>query len=107
MKTCIKLHHICVSILILSGSAQWAAATILSSPGVGVSSPPFDASFAKENAADNTEAEFASDGRGNATIIDFRFSSPQTFDKIVVINRDSSGQSDLIANFDIDPPGEG
>ena len=83
----------------LLGMASPAGATILSAPTVTGSAPPFSAAFIPENTLDNTELEYASAGQGVNTFIEYSFGSPQTFDKIVVINRNSPGQSDLIGDF--------
>lgn len=80
----------------LASSAQ---ATILSSPVVSNSSTPFNASFAAANVFDGNSTEYASLGAGNTTFLDFTFPAPATFDSIIVVNRDSAGQSDLIGNF--------
>jgi len=83
-------------LLTLAGTAP---AVILSSPSVTGSAPPFNASFAAANTVDGGQAEYASAGQGVNTFIDYAWGGPQTFDKIVVINRDSAGNSDYIANF--------
>lgn len=99
MKDRFKLHHIYLSILILSATAHWAGASILPAPTVTNSATPFNPSFGAENTVDQTQFEYASQSLGVDTFIEYSFGSPQTFDKIVVINRDSPGQSDLIGNF--------
>src|SRR5687768_12736700 len=102
MKRRFQLHHIYLSALILSGTAHWAGGTVLPAPTATNSAPPFDpVAFAASNAVDNTDAEYASATQGVDTFLEFTFGSPQTFDKIVVLNRDSPGQSDLIANFTV------
>src|SRR4029079_12977867 len=74
-------------------------ATILSSPVVTNSAPAFNASFAASNAVDGNSTEYASQGQGTNTFLEFTFPAPATFDSIVVMNRDSAGFSDLIGNF--------
>lgn len=85
--------------LVLGTALSTVHATILPSPTVTNSATPFNPSFAASNAVDNTEFEYASQTFGVDTFLEFSFGTPQTFDKIVVLNRDSPGQSDLIANF--------
>jgi hypothetical protein len=74
-------------------------ATILSSPVVTNSAPAFNASFAASNTVDGNSTEYASQGQGTNTFLEFTFPAPATFDSIVVMNRDSAGFSDLIGNF--------
>ncbi len=73
--------------------------TILASPVISNSAPPFNPAYAGSNALDNTEADYASQSQGANTFLEFSFGSPQTFDRIVVMNRDSGGFSDLIGDF--------
>lgn len=84
--------------LILAGGK--AHATILISPIAIGSAPPFDpVSFGAGNTVDNMAAEYASLGQGDNTFLEYSFGTPQTFNRIVVMNRDSGGFSDQIANF--------
>lgn len=76
-----------------------AYALIVGPPTVTGSAPRFNASFDAANTVDNTQLEYASQGQGLNTFIDYSFAGPTAFDKIVVINRDSPGQSDLIGDF--------
>ena len=100
MKSRLQLRHVYLSVLILSGTSPWAGGTVLPAPTATNSAPPFDpVAFAASNAVDNTDAEYASATRGVDTFLEFSFGSPQTFDKIVVLNRNSPAQSDLIADF--------
>ncbi|MEO8353377.1 MAG: PEP-CTERM sorting domain-containing protein [Chthoniobacteraceae bacterium] len=86
-------------VLSLAAFVPYAEAEILASPFVTDSAPAFNADYAAANVFDNTEFEYASAGQGVDTFFDFNFSVPQTFDKIVVINRDSVGFSDWIGDF--------
>jgi len=106
MKTSVHstLSHPCgaaslLASLLLIATGPWASGIILQAPTVTSSATPFDASFNASNTVDGTDGEYASQGQGVNTFIEYSFGSPQTFDKIVVVNRDSPGQSDLIANF--------
>lgn len=84
------------SAFLIGGEAQ---AIILISPAVTGSSPAFNPSFDAVNTVDNLAAEYASAGQGANTFVEYSFGTPRTFNRIVVINRDSPGQSDLIGNF--------
>lgn len=88
----------CAAALVASLTTQ-AQATILVAPAVTNSAPPFNASFAAANTVDGLVAEYASQGQGTNTFIEYTFPAPATFDSIVVINRDSPGNSDLIGDF--------
>lgn len=85
-----------VSVIFTAGQAQ---ATILIAPVVVNSATPFNASFGAANTVDQSNPEYASQGQGANTFIEYSFGTPQTFNRIVVINRDSPGQSDLIGDF--------
>ena len=76
-----------------------AEATIVPAPTVTNSATPFNPSFAAANTVENTELEYASASLGADTFIEYSFGSPQTFDKIVVMNRNSPAPDDWIANF--------
>jgi hypothetical protein len=89
---------ICTAVL-LPGFNGGLHAVILTSPTVTNSATPFNASFAASNTVDGSQAEYASQGQGANTFIEYAFGSPQTFNRIVVINRDSAGQSDYIGDF--------
>jgi len=83
----------------LGTMAPRSNATILQPPTVIGSAPEFSAGFVPGNTVDQTQLEYASAGQGVNTFIEYSFGTPQTFDKIVVINRDSAGPSDYIGNF--------
>jgi hypothetical protein len=87
------------SVLLSFAFVSSAHATILSSPVVSNSSTPFNASFAAANVFDGNSTEYASQGQGANTFLEFTFPAPATFSGIVVMNRDSAGFSDLIGNF--------
>jgi hypothetical protein len=89
------------AMLALGSTAQRASGTIVSSPTVTSSAQPFSPVYDAVNTLDGTEADYASAGLGDATFIEYSFGAAQTFDKIVVLNRDSPAQSDLIANFTV------
>jgi hypothetical protein len=88
-------------LLLLIEWISTAKATVVMTPFVSNSAPAFNPSFDASNTVDQTEFEYASAGRGVDTFIDYTFSSAQSFDKIVVINRDSGGQSDYIGDFSL------
>jgi hypothetical protein len=85
--------------LAFSAAALPAGATILQAPTVTNSAAPLGPTFAAANAVDSTSAEYASQGLGLDTFLEFSFGSPQAFDKIVVINRNSNRESDRIGDF--------
>jgi hypothetical protein len=85
--------------LVLGATVPRAGGSILPAPVVTDSAVPFNGSFTAQNTLDNTEAEFASAGQGLDTYVTYSFGAPQSFDKIVVINRNSAGQSDYIGDF--------
>jgi hypothetical protein len=88
-------------ILCLSAWAPSVNASVVGPAFVTNSAAPFNASFDASNTVDQTEFEYASAGQGTDTFIEYSFGTPQSFDKIVVINRDSGGQSDYIGNFSL------
>ena len=88
-----------VCVLVLAATGSRAQGSILPAPIVTDSAVPFNGAFTAENTVDNTEAEFASAGQGVDTYVTYSFGAPQSFDKIVVINRNSPGQSDYIGDF--------
>lgn len=83
------------------GLAGTAGATVLPAPAVIDSAPPYSASYAASNSVDNTELDYASASQGVNTFLEYSFGAPATFDKIVVVNRNSPGQSDLIGDFTV------
>jgi hypothetical protein len=94
-----RLLRVTLPLLACAAAAPVATATILAPPAVTNSAPPFNASFAAANTVDNTEFEYASMGQGVDTFLEYSFGTPQTFDRIVVMNRNSAGQSDYIGDF--------
>jgi hypothetical protein len=85
--------------MVLVVPISMAKATVLIAPSVTNSAPAFNPTFDANNSVDQTEADYASAGQGVDTFVEYSFGVPQSFDKIVVINRDSGGQSDLIGDF--------
>jgi hypothetical protein len=85
--------------LIAAALTSAARATILSSPLVTNSATPFSPAFAAANVVDGNSTEYASQGQGTSTFLEFTFPAPATFSSIIVMNRDSAGMSDLIGNF--------
>jgi hypothetical protein len=85
--------------LVLGAAGQRAGATVLPPPAITSAAPEFNGQFTAQNTVDGTEADYASAGQGVNTFIEYTFGSPQSFDKIVVINRNSGGQSDYIGDF--------
>jgi hypothetical protein len=79
--------------------ASSATAAIVATPTVTNSFTAFSAGFAASNTVDGTQAEYASQGGGTNTFLEFTFAGPTNFNGIVVMNRDSGGMSDLIGNF--------
>ena len=88
-----------VCVLVLAATVGRARGSILPPPVVTDSAVPFNDTFAAQNTVDTTEAEYASAGQGLDTYVTYSFGTPQSFDKIVVINRNSPGQSDYIGDF--------
>ncbi len=86
----------CAASVLTAGAAQ---ASILAAPTVVTSATPFNASYVAENTVNQGVAEYASQGQGLNTFVEYSFGSAVSFNRIVVINRDSGGQSDLIGNF--------
>ncbi len=80
-------------------SASSAAAAIVAAPTVTNEFTAFNPAFAGSNAVNGTEAEYASQGGGTNTFLEFTFAGPSNFNGIVVLNRDSGGMSDLIGDF--------
>ncbi len=91
--------HLALSVLSLVAVAPCARAEILAAPFVTNSAPAFNTDYSASNVFDNTEFEYASAGQGLDTFLEFDFSVARTFDKIVVVNRDSGGFSDWIGDF--------
>ena len=85
--------------LVLVAAGHRAGATVLPPPAITGAAPEFSGQFSAQNTVDGTEADYASAGQGVNTFIEYSFGSPQSFDKIVVINRNSGGQSDYIGDF--------
>jgi hypothetical protein len=88
-----------VCALLLAGAGHSASGSVLPAPVVTDSAIPFNAAFGPQNTVDQTEADYASLGQGVDTYVTYSFGAPQSFDKIVVINRNSAGQSDYIGDF--------
>lgn len=76
-----------------------APALVVTAPTVTGGSTPHSAPFALANAANNGMQEYALQGQGANTFLEFTFPSAQTFDRVVVINRDSANGSDWIGDF--------
>ncbi len=55
----------------------------------------YNTSYAHRNAVTGTEADYASQGGGTNTYLDFDFVEPVTFDRIVMVQRDSPAAADL------------
>src|SRR5687767_12601597 len=83
----------------LGAAGRPAGAVVLPTPVVTAAAQEFSPQYTAQNAVDGTAADYASAGQGVNTFIDFSFGTPQSFDKIVVINRDSGGASDWIGDF--------
>lgn len=71
---------------------------IVASPLVAAEAPAFGG-FPGSNAVNGNAAEYASNGQGANTFLEFFFNTPATFDTIVVVNRDSPDPSDWISNY--------
>jgi len=95
----------CTTLLVcsvaLAATAPFASAIVLPAPAAVDSATPFSPAFVAANTVDGTEAEFATAGLGADTFIEYSFGAPQSFDKIVVLNRDSPDPSDYIADFSL------
>jgi hypothetical protein len=77
-------------------SAGAARATVLSSPAVTAQATPFNASFGGANVFDQGSAEYASQGLGVNTFLEFDFGSAQTIDGFVNVTRNNT--ADVIGN---------
>ena len=76
-----------------------AQAAIIASPSVSGFSSEFSGGFLAANVFDNNASEFASAGNGTNTFLEFTFPIPTTFDRVIVVNRNSPDGSDRIANY--------
>ena len=85
--------------MLLTAPLSQSNASILPAPSVTNSATPFSGAFVATNTVDGTEFEYASQGLGADTFIEYSFGSPQTFDKVIVLNRNSPAPDDWIANF--------
>ncbi|MES2707314.1 MAG: LamG-like jellyroll fold domain-containing protein [Verrucomicrobiota bacterium] len=74
-------------------------AEILSPPDVIGNSPEYSAAYAAVNVFDNNSTDYASLGGGLNTFLEFQFPSARTFDRIVVLNRDTAAGGDWIGDF--------
>ena len=99
LRAAIRTAALFLPLLLLGGTAPTSHATVVAPPVVVSSAPPFNATLNAANTVDQTEADYASAGQGANAFIEYSFASPQSFDKIVVINRNSAGQSDWIGDF--------
>ncbi len=82
--------------------APWlppANAAILEPPEIIDYAQEYPGNYVAFNVFDNERTDYASLGAGTDTFLVFQFPSPQTFDGIVVINRDSPAGQDRIAGF--------
>lgn len=88
---------VCSSVLFAAVTP--ASATILEPPTLTNSAPAFNDQLTAFNTVDETELEYASATQGADTFIEYTFATPQSFDAIVVLNRNSPGRSDWIGDF--------
>jgi hypothetical protein len=88
-----------VLVLCLGATLEKVGADVLLAPTVVNSATPFSAAFPASNAVDQTQLDYASQGQAEDTFLEFSFGTLQTFDRIIVINRDSSNASDYIGNY--------
>jgi hypothetical protein len=83
-----------------------AHAVVLTGVTVTSSSTAFSPDYASSNAVDGSSADYASQGAGPSTFLNFSLgSSPQSFDRVVVVNRNSPDPNDWISNFTVTPAG--
>jgi hypothetical protein len=79
-------------------------AAVLPNPTVTGSATPFSAAFIASNVFDSRRAEFASQGSGVNTFIEFDFGAPVTIDRFMTLSRqnplDVIGESRLIFSSD-------
>lgn len=99
MKQTSSLKITAILPLVLAASSMYAKAAILAPPTVTGSSPAFNGSFPASHAVDGTSNDYASASQGTNTFLEFTFAAPTTFDRIVVVNRNSFNGSDRIANY--------
>lgn len=82
-----------------AGSLPVVHAEILSPPNVTDSAPEYSGQYSVYNLFDNDATDYASLGSGVDTFLEFQFPAPETFDGIVVVNRDSPAGGDWIGDF--------
>lgn len=90
------------SLLAALCGASWlpsAKAAILEPPDIIEFSTEYSGTYAAYNIFDNNRTDYASLGAGTDTYLVFQFPSPQTFNGIVVLNRDSGAGQDRIGSF--------
>lgn len=85
--------------VVLGATGRRAGGSVLPPPAIAGAATEFSAQYLPQNAVDGTEADYASAGRGADTFIEFSFGSPQSFDKIVVVNRNTAAPGDYIGDF--------
>ncbi|MDB6132669.1 MAG: hypothetical protein JWM59_912 [Verrucomicrobiales bacterium] len=76
-----------------------ARAEILTPPDIITFSTEFSGQYAALNVFDGDATDFASQGAGLDTFLEFQFTAAQTFDRIVVMNRDSPARDDWVGDF--------
>lgn len=81
---------------VLVGSSP-AKAVVVASPTAIASATPFNGSFVAANAFNGTDTEYASLGLGTSTFIEMNFGSTVTFDRVILINRNSTAPGDRVA----------
>lgn len=76
-----------------------APALVVTAPTVTNGSTPHSAPYGLANAVNGGAEEYASQGLGAGTFLEFTFPSSQRITGVAVINRDSPNGSDWIGNF--------
>lgn len=92
-------------------SAGTCNATIIAAPAVLTGSTPFSGSYPLSASVDGSNADYASAGAGAGTFLEFDFGGATSFDRVVLVNRDSPAGGDLFSQvtmtFSVDPVFDG
>ncbi len=76
---------------------QSAQAVVIASPTAIGSATPFNASLTAPNAFNGNSNEYASQGLGVNTFIEMNFGSTVTFDRVILVNRNSTAPGDRVS----------
>ena len=93
-----KTNRYSLSLLLFAVSALSSQATIISSPAI-IDASVAHSTFVASRVFDGTSDEYAAIGSGVGTFLKFDFGAPTTFDRIVVVTRNSSTLPNQIGNY--------